>query len=121
MDVVKMFNEGETLIEEGARDKTFYILARGRLGVFKGDTQVAEITGKGSVVGELGVILNQPRSATIRTLEKTYAVPVNGDLDTIVKSHPDVVKAVLISLAEKVSQTTNNLYHLAEDAPVEEP
>jgi CRP-like cAMP-binding protein len=120
MDVVQQFNEGETLIEEGARDKTFYILARGRLGVFKGDRMVAEITGKGAVVGELGVILNQPRSASIRTLEKTYAVPVSGDLDSIVKSHPDIVKAVLISLAEKVARTTDDLYELAENAPIEE-
>jgi len=114
MSYVDKFPADTTLITEGSRDNKLFILARGRLGVYKGDVKVAEIEGRGSVVGELGVILNQPRTATIRTLEDCYLVAVDGTLDTLVESHPDIMKAVLVSLAEKVADTTDNLFHIAQ-------
>ncbi|MCG6870703.1 MAG: cyclic nucleotide-binding domain-containing protein [Gammaproteobacteria bacterium] len=113
MSYVENFPKDTTLIEEGTQDNKLFILARGRLGVYKGEVKIAEIEGRGSVVGELGVILNQPRTATIRTLEDCYLVAVDGTLDSLVESHPDIMKAVLVSLAEKVADTTENLFHIA--------
>ena len=117
---VERFEKDEVLIEEGSIEKKFFVLAGGRLGVFKDGKQVSEISGRGAVVGELGVILDQPRTATIKALELSHAVPVDADLDTMVHSHPDVVKAVLVTLAKRLSTTSAELWHLAEDAPVDD-
>jgi len=116
MDLVKKYEKGQTLVQEGSKDQVLFVIARGRLGVFKGDKQVAEISGKGEIVGELAVILRQPRLASVRALEDSYVVPVEGDLDNLVESHPDIVKAVLYSLAEKLTQTTREYWTLAETA-----
>lgn len=120
MDLVQKFEKGQTLVQEGTNDQVLYVIARGRLGVFKGEKQVAEISGKGEIVGELAVILRQPRLASVRALEDSYVVPVEGDLDNLVESHPDIVKAVLYSLAEKLTATTRDYWTLAEtNVPVD--
>lgn len=56
---------GETVIIEGETGDALYIVVRGTFGAFVGDERVNTI-GPGHYVGELALLVDEPRSATIR-------------------------------------------------------
>jgi ATP-binding cassette subfamily B protein len=60
-------DEGRALTREGEHGKEFVIVVEGTAGVFKGDEQVAEI-GPGSFLGEIGLLFDVPRTATVKAL-----------------------------------------------------
>ncbi len=71
---------GEILFEEGSQGRELFIIQSGRVGVYKdtpeGRIELATIE-KGGIVGEMSLLDNLPRSATIEALEETRALIVN--------------------------------------------
>jgi putative ABC transport system ATP-binding protein len=66
---------GQVLFQQGERGELIYFIESGRLDVFRmrGDgteEHLAEV-GAGNYVGELGPILNLPRSASVRAIERS--------------------------------------------------
>ena len=59
---------GTVLLEEGQNTGRVYVLAKGRIEVIRGDTQVAVLDEPGSLVGEMSVLLGAPHTATARAL-----------------------------------------------------
>ena len=55
------------LCREGDPSAALYVLAEGHLGVFRQGAQVA-VLGPGAIVGHVGVLSEQPRSAGLRVL-----------------------------------------------------
>ena len=64
------FKKGETLFEEGERGDAMYVIVSGAVRVMKGDGRGARhertlaVLEAGAVLGEMALVLNQPRSAT---------------------------------------------------------
>lgn len=71
----KKFGEGETVIKQGDKGETFYVIESGLLDIFINvgegkdttETQVGVPYGIGAGFGELALIYGSPRAATIRT------------------------------------------------------
>jgi NTE family protein len=67
-----MLPGGATLFEYGDPSDALYVLKSGSLGAFKPDAagvlQLEGVVAAGETVGELGLIIDQPRSATVRAL-----------------------------------------------------
>ena len=103
----KYFSIGDTIVRAGDPAKGWYILLTGRVGVFKSDFTVAEIENRGTVFGELGCILNIPRTATLQALEPTSVLYVEMTLDEVIRDHPGFAKRILVSLAERLAKTTD--------------
>jgi putative ABC transport system ATP-binding protein len=66
---------GQILFRQGERGDLIYFIESGQLEVYQeladGGTEVLARIGPGSYVGELGPILNLPRSASVRAVEDT--------------------------------------------------
>ena len=72
---------GDILFQEGSEGREMYIVQEGLLGVYKvgsegGEIELARI-GKNGIIGEMAVLDSQPRSATIRAVEKSLLTVVS--------------------------------------------
>jgi CRP-like cAMP-binding protein len=114
----KYYSIGDTITSMGDPANGFYILLNGKIGVFKKDFTVAEISTRGTIFGELGCILNIPRTATLQALEPTSVLFVQMSIDDIVARHPAFAKRLLIDLADRLTRTTDSWWAVAAD-PVE--
>jgi CRP-like cAMP-binding protein/Zn-dependent protease len=63
---------GETIIEQGEAGEAFYAIRSGRMEVLKDDVEVGTV-GPGSYVGEVALLLDVPRTATVRALTPVRA------------------------------------------------
>ncbi len=111
----KYFNIGETIIKEGEASEGLFVLLQGKVGVYKKDLSVAEITQRGTVFGELGLILGVPRTATIQALEPTFVLFVKLSLEDLVLHYPQLTKKILKGLAERLSTTTEMWWYVSEE------
>ena len=102
------FSIGETILTEGDRTDGWFVLLSGKVGVFKRDFSVAEITKAGTVIGELGFLLNIPRTATLIAQEPTMLLHVRIGLDELFAKYPDLAKKMVLMLAERLVKTTED-------------
>jgi NTE family protein len=90
---------GATLFEYGDPSDALCVLKSGSLGAFKpaqdGSFQLDGVVAAGETVGELGLIVDAPRSATVRALRDSelLRLPRSG-FDKLVARHP---QAMLVS------------------------
>ncbi len=105
--IKKYYSIGDIITRMGDKADGWYILLSGRVGVFKRDFSVAEISERGTVFGELGSLLNIPRTATLQALEPTSVLFVQMSMDEVIENYPGFAKRILMSLAERVANTTD--------------
>ncbi len=74
----EFYEAGEVIIEEGQSDETIYVIRSGEVEVSHNGEALATL-GVGDIVGEMALIDNMPRSATVTALSDTVVVPVNSD------------------------------------------
>ena len=82
------------LCHEGAYEDVFYIVADGQVAITKKliegeDERLLRLGGKGDMVGEMALIQNAPRAATVRTVtECTVLEMEKSDFETILSHSP---------------------------------
>jgi CRP-like cAMP-binding protein len=59
------FASGETIVEEGNYEKTFFVLLRGHSRVVRAGRLVAELDAPGTIFGEMSFVLGKGRTATV--------------------------------------------------------
>ena len=111
------FSIGQTILTEGDPTNGWFVLLSGKVGVFKSDLTVAEISKPGTVIGELGFLLNIPRTATLIAQEPTMLLHVKVSLDDLLAHHPHLAKKMMLMLADRLVKTTEDWREAAK--PVE--
>ena len=102
------FRIGDTIVREGDPSDGWFVLLTGKVGVFKSDFTVAEIAKPGTVIGELGFLLNIPRTATLIAQEPTLLLHVRVGLDELYAKHPEIAKRMMMIVAERLVKTTED-------------
>ena len=105
---VRRFPEDATIIQEGAPDDgSIYILETGKLGVFKDEQMVSEISEPGLIVGEMAPILGSSRTATIRTVTECEITVYTGDLrKRLIERLPPVTQRIMIAMTKRLQHQT---------------
>lgn len=116
---LRVYPSGHVLCREGAYEDVFYILAEGGAAISKamGDEEgerVLRMAGPGDLIGEMALIQNAPRSATVRaTSECTVLELDKGDFETMLARSPrmalDIIRITLNRLRENDQRMIEDL------------
>lgn len=106
------FEDGEILFEQGDPSDSAYVVLEGDMEVLVGrgdEVDVAGVLGINELVGEMGVLANAPRSATIRARGQVVALRIEPDLflDLIAENASvalDIMRQLSVKLARSHRQ-----------------
>lgn len=112
------FPKNTVIITEKDETDSLYIIISGKVKIFTSDNNGREVTlvtqESGSYFGELALLANEPRSASVITLEKTVCGVISkADFTKWLVDNPDVTLNLLADLSEKVRQLTQKVKTLA--------
>ena len=95
---------GQVLCRDGEKSTAIYILLAGELVVKDGDTELARIEPV-DIVGEMGVVTNQPRCATIEAAGNVTMIAVNKmHFDVLLKNDVDMAARIYRNMLSSLSQ-----------------
>nr|MBP7552950.1 cyclic nucleotide-binding domain-containing protein [Spirochaetota bacterium] len=98
----KDFDEKETVMREGESSDNFYIVVAGKVDVIRNNIKLNEV-GPGSILGELGVIDDDVRTATIITKEKTTLLALDGkDFIDLLHKNATISYSVIKTLTSRL-------------------
>ncbi len=69
---------GQRVIEEGAHDRDFYVILSGKVQVSVGDKVIKELK-KGDFFGEIALLKNAPRTATVSVMNEAILLKLSQD------------------------------------------
>lgn len=97
---------GTVLFHIGDDGDACYLVESGTLSVTAGvDGEVLATVGPGSFVGELALLLSEPRSATVTALTDTELfVLMRNDLSALIADHPSISVAMTRELGRRIVQ-----------------
>ncbi|WP_035245042.1 type IV-A pilus assembly ATPase PilB [Desulfogranum mediterraneum] len=111
---VEEYEDGDVIIQEANKDKDFFKLVRGKVGVMRGGKKIAEITEPGEYFGEMASILDEPRSASIISAGRCTIKRYPGDkLNELIEKYPEVSKHLFKTLVERLQKTDRIVVQLA--------
>ena len=74
-----------------------------------------EFSERGVIFGELSGLLARPRTATMIALEDTEVMVVESSVDEVIRNQPEIANKILISLAERLAKTTDEMWAVIGD------
>lgn len=105
---------GETLITQGREGGDLFILVEGELRVERDGVEIATISGKGTVIGEMAVILGTPSTATVKAISPT-TVHVIRDAHDYLQTDPALSFQIAGLIAGRLNATSAYLVKLSRD------
>jgi CRP/FNR family transcriptional regulator, cyclic AMP receptor protein len=96
------YDAGQTIFETGDPGDFMYVVQEGELDILIGG-RVVETVGEGGVVGELAVIDNIPRSATVVARTAAKVVPIDKKRFLfLLQNTPNFASQVMQIMAERL-------------------
>jgi len=110
------FEAGETLMQEGDFGDVAYIILSGEADVVidspSGEQHVATV-GKNDFVGEIAILIDVPRTATVRATTKLMALAIQKEqFFKLLNTFPDMAVEVMRALAHRLERTTREFGRL---------
>jgi len=110
----RSFREGTVIVRQGDTSMALYVLLSGRVRIEKrseqGSTVEIDQVGRGGFFGEMGLIDDVPRSATVVALESTEcALLARWDFQTELREDPYIALALLPVLNQRIRSLQEQL------------
>jgi CRP-like cAMP-binding protein len=107
------FSSGQRFFSQGDASDAAYVILEGRASVRlntpHGEIQVAEL-GDNALVGEMGILSDTPRSATIMASEPTTALRIDKRVFLeLLAQFPQMSLAIMRELAQRLERTNAQL------------
>ena len=107
------FESGQVLFRQGDAGDAAYIIIEGDAEVLvngaSGPIQVA-VLGRNEIVGEIAILCDVPRTATIRALQRLVCLRISKDLFLrLINEFPQIAVAVVRELASRVEAGNQKL------------
>ncbi len=105
----RAYERGTILCREGDVGDTMYLIRAGRTAVFKGDPQAPTILGyrgPGEVIGEMTVLEERPRSATLVALDDLRVLEISHErFREMLAHHPTVGLHIMTHLSARLRES----------------
>ncbi|HEY3555155.1 MAG TPA: cyclic nucleotide-binding domain-containing protein [Casimicrobiaceae bacterium] len=115
---VHSFADGDLLMRQGDPADCAYVILDGQAEVLAetaGDSFVVATLGPHSMPGEIGVLINEPRTATVRAKGKVRALRISPDVFVrLATSRPDTALHVMRQLSRHIANDLHALASLRE-------
>ena len=108
------FGKGQELFHQGDHSDTAYIIIEGSADVGVdtpggGEISVAQLA-KNDIVGEIGILCDVPRTATVRAIDDVITLAITKDLFfQMVREYPEMGIEIMRELADRLEKTTTQL------------
>lgn len=102
---------GAVLLAEGTKSGRVYVLEEGTLEVARGETQVALVSERGSIFGEMSLLLDSPHTASVRAATPVVVYEFS-DGAAFLKSDPETTLVIARLLAQRLQAATTYLVDL---------
>ena len=104
--VPRSYEAGEEIVVEGSTGLGLFVITGGRVEVTRGageEKVVFAELGSGDLLGEMSLVDDQPRSATVRTLEPTTCLLITrGSFQALVDREPEIAWCIVPVLATRL-------------------
>ncbi|MDO8291731.1 MAG: EAL domain-containing protein [Gallionella sp.] len=101
----EVFAVGEQIFKEGDVGDCAYLIEKGAVEVSvmeQGTERLVRLMGKGEMFGEVALIDHQPRTATVRAVEKTVLIPIQRNLvEVLLKKCDPILSHLLLVILER--------------------
>jgi len=114
------FKKNAILMTEGDTGDSMYVIQSGLVKVFVSDEDGKELVlyeqGPGAVIGDIALLDDEPRSASVSTLDKTTALMIGkASFIECLKESPEMCLGIIRSLTQRLRQATEGSRSLALD------
>lgn len=116
--VRRSFPKGRTIVAEGEPSQSLYVLLSGRAKVQRSDTEGKEVIlavlGPGECFGEMSLIDDAPRSASVITIESCDFMSINKEsFKTMMVSSPEISMRIMKGLVKRLREADKKIETLA--------
>ena len=105
--------DGQFLFKEGEPGDAAYIVLKGKVSVFieteKGSVEIAQLK-RGDVVGEISILCDVPRTASVKAVESVQTLKVTKDTFIhLLTEFPEIAIEIMRELASRLNKTNIQL------------
>lgn len=116
--VRRSFPKGRTIVAEGEPSQSLYVLLSGRAKVQRSDTEGKEVIlavlGPGECFGEMSLIDDAPRSASVITIESCDFMSINKEsFKSMLVSSPEISMRIMKGLVKRLREADKKIETLA--------
>jgi CRP-like cAMP-binding protein len=114
VSVARRLGTGTVVFREGDRGDTCYVVRSGVARAIREHPDGRSITlahfGTGDIFGELAMFDDEPRSATVDTIEPTEVIAIPGrDVQRLMREYPEIAVKLSTALAVRLRATNERL------------
>ena len=96
--------QDETIFEEGDLGDSMFIIVDGAVRIHKGNKEIAVLS-KGKFIGEMALLDQEPRSASVTTTEETVLLKINGeDFYDLMASRMEIMQGIVKVLTHRLRE-----------------
>lgn len=117
LGTLKRFKEDEFIFREGESGNEVYIILSGKVGVYLDSfsdypIKISEM-GPGELFGEMSVLEDQPRSASIVAAKETIVLEINkANFELFISKRPDMAYKIMKSLSGRIRRMNDEINEL---------
>lgn len=112
---IKKYKPGELILKEGVFDSSTYYLVSGKVRIIKGGKELVVLKRTGDIFGEMGIIDNSAKLASVYAINKTSCLVTDiSQIDQLVGENRYILSYLLFKgfsevLANRLKETTKAL------------
>jgi CRP/FNR family transcriptional regulator, cyclic AMP receptor protein len=96
------FEAGQIIVTQGTPGQAFYLILTGKVEILR-DTNSLGAFGPGDFFGEMSLLDQAPRSATIRAIDHTTCLMLSSwDFKALLEQHPSIAVKLLEVLSRRL-------------------